>query len=210
MRKRCWQKPSQLTDERSGFVSSARKQAFGRDGAAADATPTFRQDHKGSTDRQCRRKPVEFHQVPHPLVLEKENSPETRKQKTEICERRLISSCGSSKWKKGRQCKANVQKEKVVSMRTGRWRLTKKFKERRCWMGKEKRLQKQIREIEKFTDVDPLFQEDTGKSGRKNCMRLSRNGRISCRSIRKMQEMSQKLQSLQDKKKKCLKDAWHG
>ena len=73
-----------------------------------------------------------------------------------------------------------------------------------------KRLQKQIREIEKFTNVDPLFQEDTGKSGRKNCMRLSRNGRISCRSIRKMQEMSQKLQSLQDKKNRCLKDAGTG
>ena len=63
--------------------------------------------------------------------------------------------------------------------KTERWRLMKKLKVRRSWMSKE----------------------------RKNCRRLSRNGMISCWSIRECRRDLRSCTVLQDKKKKCLKDA---
>ena len=50
-----------IDGRRSGFVSSAQRPTSGRGGHADDATLTSRQDSKGSTDRQCRRKPGTRH-----------------------------------------------------------------------------------------------------------------------------------------------------
>ena len=109
-KRRCWQKPSHLTDERSGFVSSAPRPTSGRGGDAGDATPTHWQGCMGSTDRQCRRKPQECHQVPHLEWWRKEKAlrPGCRNP-SEICERRFNSFCGSRKLKRGRECKADLR-----------------------------------------------------------------------------------------------------
>ena len=133
-------------------------------------------------------------------MVEKGKSTVTRKQRSEICERRLISLCGSRKCKRGKEGKANLQEKKAVLMRTGKRRLMKKLKVRSSFDEQRKRLQKQLREIDKFTDMDPMFQEGQKEEWKEDLQEVEqkRNDLL---------QKHQKMQCLQDKQKKCHKDA---
>ena len=62
--------------------------------------------------------PGECHQDHRPRVEEKGKSPETRMQKSENCERRLNSICGSREWERGRERKVNWREERAVLAKT--------------------------------------------------------------------------------------------
>ena len=95
--------------------------------------------------------------------------------------------------------------QKMKSWR--RWRLMKKLTIRRSWISRGKGLQKQLREIEKFTDVDQMFRDGQKEKWKGDLQEIEQKRNELLAEHQRMHKRSQKMQSLQDKKKKYLKDA---
>ena len=72
---------------------------------------------------------------------------------------------------------------------------------------KERNLQRQMRDIDKLTFMEPASERPRKRSLCVCCKKSKGKGRTFCLSNRKLQKRSQKLQSLQDKKKHYLKEA---
>ena len=72
---------------------------------------------------------------------------------------------------------------------------------------REKKLQKQLLDIEKFTDMDQLLVDEQREECQHELQDLEQRRNDLLLEHQGMQKRSQKLQSLQDKKKHCHKDA---
>ena len=70
-----------------------------------------------------------------------------------------------------------------------------------------KRLHKQLRETENFTDMDTLFLEGHKERWQRGLQEIEQKRNDLLLEHQKLQKRSPQLQTLQDKKKKCLKDA---
>ena len=70
-----------------------------------------------------------------------------------------------------------------------------------------KSLQKQLRDIEKFTDMEPMFWDSHKEKWKGQLQVIARMRTKLLPEHQKMQKRSQKLQSLQDKKRHFLKEA---
>ena len=80
----------------------------------------------------------------------------------------------------------------------------KKLDERR------KHLQRQMRDFEKFTDLDPNFRDRQRECWKEELQEIERKRTELLPEHQKMQKKSQTLQSLHDKKRNYLKDAGDG
>ena len=77
----------------------------------------------------------------------------------------------------------------------------KKVDERR------KRLQKQLREIDKFSDLDEMLRDAQKERWKEELQDIEKKRNKLLSEHQNMQKRSPKLQSLQDKKRNCFKDA---
>ena len=83
----------------------------------------------------------------------------------------------------------------------------KKLPSRRSWM-RERKLQKPLRDLEKFTDLgQPLMDEQRRKVAAGAARYLSKGDMISCREHQRMQKRSQFIAKSAGKKKRSQKDA---
>ena len=69
----------------------------------------------------------------------------------------------------------------------------------------KKSLQRQLRDIEKFTDMDPVFRDRQKERWKEELQEIERKRTELLPEHQKMQKWSQKLQSLQDKHRDHLK-----
>ena len=68
-------------------------------------------------------------------------------------------------------------------------------------------MQKQLRDIEKFTDMEPMFRDSQKEKWMVQLQERERKRTEFLPEHQKMQKRFQKLQSLQDKKRNLLKEA---
>ena len=68
-------------------------------------------------------------------------------------------------------------------------------------------MQKHIPEIEKFTDMDQMFPDSQKERWKEKLLKIEENRNELLPEHQRMQKKSQKMQSLQDKKKIFIKDA---
>ena len=140
-----------------GYVSFAQKRIYGPGGAADDVTPTSQQGCWGSTDRLCRRKPGGGRQDRRLRVVEKRKRPRDQEEEieklraqVELLRKQQSAEKGpeaqGETTRRGRgleeDCKMEVEEEIDCKKKLDEWR---------------KRMQKQLRDIEKFTDMEPMF-----------------------------------------------------
>ena len=74
----------------------------------------------------------------------------------------------------------------------------------------KKSLQKELRDIEKFTDMEPMVRDSQKEKWKCQLQEIERKRTELLPEDQKMQKRSQKLQSLQDKKRKYIKEACAG
>ena len=74
----------------------------------------------------------------------------------------------------------------------------------------KKSLQKQLRDIEKFTDMEPMVRDRQKEKWKCQLQEIERKRTELLPEHQKMQKRSQKLQSLQDKKRNYIKEACSG
>ena len=71
----------------------------------------------------------------------------------------------------------------------------------------KKSLQRQLRDIEKFANMDPIFRSRQKEKWKEELQEIEGKRTELLPECQKMQKRSQKLESLQEKKRKHLKDA---
>ena len=74
-------------------------------------------------------------------------------------------------------------------------------------MSKRKSLQRQLLDIEKFANMDPVFRDRQKEKWKEELQEIESKRTELLPEHQKMQKSSQKLKSMQDKKRKCFKDA---
>ena len=116
VRRGFWRKPSQLMGERiCNFCSETNVWPRWRCRRCYSNTPSGQGKYRQAV--QAKTREISSGSSSSSGGERKARDP---RQKSEICERRLISLRGSRKWKRGRECKANLHGQKVDSERTGR------------------------------------------------------------------------------------------
>ena len=147
-RRKCWRTPSQLMGERNGFASSVPRPMSGRGGDADDATLTSLQGCRGSTDKNRRLR-----------VVEKERGP--RDQDMDI--KKLRAQVEQLQRQQGVDKVQGVQGESTrrESGLEEDWNMevAEEVDNKKNLDEQRKRLQKQLREIEKFSDMDQMFRD---------------------------------------------------
>ena len=127
-RSKCWRMPSQLTSERSGFASSVPRLMFGRGGDADDATLTSPSGSSSSSGEEGQR---------------------PRDQGAKLKDLRAQVE---QLWRQQRVEKGQGVQGVSTRRESGLEEVdNKKLDELR------ERLQKQLREIDKFSDMDQMF-----------------------------------------------------
>ena len=71
----------------------------------------------------------------------------------------------------------------------------------------KKSLHRQLRDVEKFANMDPVFRDRQIEKWKEDLQEIERKGTELSLEHQKMQKTSQKLQSIQDKQRKYFKDA---
>ena len=99
-----------------------------------------------------------------------------KKGSSRSCVHKWSCSVSSKEWGRVQSRKESRREEKVVLKKTARWRLRKKRTTRKKLEQQKKSLQKQLRDIEKFTDTELMVrdrQEEMIPSGQwLQCQRL--------------------------------------
>ena len=124
-------------------------------------------------------------------VVEKVRCPEIRRLKSKICERRLISSSESGK--EARECKVSVARGEGELEEDWKMEVEEEVQSEKELDEHRKRLPKQLRKIEEFAEMGPLFRRDRRKSGSKICKSWSRSGMIFCREHEKIRKKVSKV-----------------
>ena len=132
-----------------------------------------------------------------------------KKRSSRGCGRKWGCSVSSKVCGKARKRKECKREEEVVFKKIVRWRLRRKRIARKSWMSKKKSLQRQLLDIEKFANMDPVFRDRHKEKRKEELQEIESKRTELLPEHQKMQKRSQKLQSMQDKKKKkkCFKDA---
>ena len=78
---------------------------------------------------------------------------------------------------------------------------------RKKLVEQQRKLQKELRDIEKFSCVPKEFQEALRVTCRNSCKKWNKGSTISCQNIRKCRRGRQKMQSIQDKGRTLPKDS---
>ena len=187
VRKKCWQTPSRSMGGRHGSVNSVPNPMYGRGGAAGDTTTTSQQGCGEKTGRRLRRERVSGPLVLRRHVEERTRSPKFRRQRLNNFGPRLSSFENS---REEREEDWNIDCDEEVENK-------KKLDE------KSKRLQRQRRDLERFTCMPQDVQSSIKKICNSSNRTLSKRGRILCRSTRERRRDLKRYQASMIRRQTC-------
>ena len=203
--KKSWRVRSLLMGGRSGRANSVRSQLCGQGGAAGAATMTFRQCCVGSAGgRSPQGLETGFYGL---LNVEWRGRQENKSLEAENME---LREALEKKVKEAKEGKGFHQREKVAWKKSGVWRCTSRMRPRveRSWMNKRgKLLQRELRDIEKFSCVPKESQESLESNLQQQLPEVEQRRHDIMPEHQKAQKRSQKTQNIQDSRRNLQKDS---
>ena len=202
--KECWQMRSRLMGERSGRANSVQNRMCGRGGVAGDATVTSRRGCTGSTGRRSLQKSGEWSTGPSTSSGEEDR----KTQCLEAENKELRARIDAMEKKEGVQ----GGPEYPLKRRRGLGRCCEvtevedEAESRKKLDGQKKKMQKEPREVDRLSFVSKEMQESIKESLQHQLQEVEKR-RHDLMLEHKAQKRSQKIQSIQDKRRNLQKDS---